>query len=164
MKLSRSPHPLDDITDREYPYHRPVEVFLWLAVLLVAGLLCGACSHLTPDTREKWSQTGQYLATRAETIAGRVILNAAFASLNSSDADFLDSAAAGLRSETTNIVTSADVEKVLSLWTPKAPQWVSLADQLADTYREASAGAPAPVVLEALASGLNRAAAGDRLP
>jgi hypothetical protein len=135
-----------------------------IVAILIPALCLTGCQPQTPETRAKWAQTGQVLATRAANIAGRVILNAALASVTNQDADFLDSAAHGLRSEIPNIVTSDDVARIVQIWTPPAAQWTHLAGQLADQFAEASKDTPAAVAVEALAIGLNRAAAGDRLP
>jgi hypothetical protein len=62
-------------------------------------------------------------------------------------------------------VTSADVERLVRIWAPAGDQrYEHLAVQLADTHREAARGADPRMVVEALATGLNKAAASEREP
>ena len=134
-----------------------------IAAVGLVGAVLAVCLALDGCAQKaQWKQTGEYLAARAMAIAGRAVLNATVETAVN-DADFLDSTAAGLRSEA--IVTSSDVERLVRIWAPEGDQrYEHLAVQLADTHREAARGADARIVVEALATGLNRAAASEREP
>lgn len=173
MKLSRTPHPFETVLQpSEYPYAGVLRSLSAIAFLLVMGLMIGACAltaeqkRRLADTEMKLGQTAEYIAKRAASIAGRVVINAAVGQLQDSDANFLDSAAAGLRSQVPDLVTATDVATIVQIWTKPGPQWSHLAVQLADTYHEATRDREIPkaAVIEALATGLNAAAAQDRLP
>lgn len=141
---------------------RPVALSLILLALILLASAFSGCAITGQDHAAQWSATGEFLQKRAMTIAGHVVLNAATAALDDSDADWLDSAAAGLRAS--SIVTSDDVRSVVAVWTPDDPRWSKLAADLADTAKESFRGADLRAVVEALARGLEAAASSERQP
>jgi hypothetical protein len=136
---------------------------LGLLTLVALFLLSLSGCTLTPDQKAKWGATGSFLASKAAKIAGKVILNAAVSQLDGNNkADFLDSAAVGLRSEMENVITAEDVYGVIKIWTPDKSHWDELAHQAALLYGK-TPGTPQDKV-EAIAEGLNIAASSQRTP
>lgn len=140
------------------------EIRAWL----VAGLLCfsismTACS-LTPEQKKQWSATGGLVARKVAAVAGKVVLDSAIASLTGKEANWLDSAAAGVRTLPASI-TSEDIAEVVKIWTPaeKSEKWDKLGNAIADVAKqELERGTPPPKVAEGVAVGLNNAAATAR--
>jgi hypothetical protein len=131
-------------------------------ILATLALLLAGCT-LTPEQKAKWGATGSFVASKAASLAGKIILNAAVSQFDGNNkADFLDSAAEGLRTQMTTAITSDDVAQIIKIWTPDKPHWGELASQAAQLY-DATPGKPMDKV-EAIASGLNIAAASQRLP
>lgn len=129
-------------------------ILLAIASFLMVWLFLG-CSSMTDDQKAKWGATGSFLAQKAMQIAGNVILSAATSSQDAGHkADWLDSAAAGLRTEVS--ISSDDVSRLVQIWTPERNHWTTLAENLAKAYEDAP-GSPAQKA-EALARGLNEAA------
>jgi hypothetical protein len=103
------------------------------------------------------------LAQTASNLAVNIIVAKATSGQDlSAKSNYLDSAAAGLRSlqnKTGGLVTAQDVGAIVSQFTdPSKTHWSDLANKLSKAY--ASDPTPSPdVKLEALAIGLNTAAA-----
>lgn len=107
-------------------------------------------------------QTANLLAVKAATIAGKVILSAA-TSQNDSDvkANYLDSVAQGVRSlDWSSAITADDIKAVATIWAPDAAHWQYLGQELGSAFNQTSG--PTDQRLEAIASGLNVAAATER--
>ena len=138
---------------------------LWLRAFVVClglTLLFGGCSSLTPEQRGKWSATGGLLARKAMAVAFSSVLNAAQSKADAGvKADWLDSLATGLRAQGPGLVTSDDFRAVAAIWAPAQERWQTLAGQLGTIYTAANAAPPA-VRVEALATGLQTAAAEAR--
>ena len=139
--------------------------------LLIAGAslaLYGltGCSWIAAHQKQ-WNATLRVVEERALTVATRVLIGMA---VNQSDkafkADFLDSVAAGLRENAATVVSSEDVARIVSIWSPNdGGHWQTLAGQLgtvaADAFERSGRNQTA-VVVENIASGLNHAAASAR--
>jgi hypothetical protein len=121
--------------------------------LLILPLLILVSCSLTDDQKVKWKATGSVVATKIGAAVAKVVINSAVQSLSGGEqADFLDSAAAGLRTIPAT-VTSADVEAIVRIWaTPKGeptpPEMIAAAKKIATV-----SASP-----EVLAEGANRAA------
>lgn len=146
-----------------HPPHRPQQSPIYLQVPLCLSLLLLAACSLTPDQKQKWGATGSFLAGKAARLAGQIVLSAAIDQFDGgTKANFLDSAATGLRSEMTNVITADDLATVIKIWTPNKSHWNELADEAAKVYA-AAPGKPADKV-ESVAMGFNIAAASERQP
>lgn len=126
---------------------------------LLAFAILG-CESLTPEQRENLNQTGSLVAKKAASLAGQLLLNSAANAIEERYSEnYLHSAAQGLRSESLSIVTAEDVRRVVDIWTPKEPQFNTLASNLAAAYAEAKeSGTPPAVAVEAVAVGIQQAA------
>lgn len=128
-----------------------------LVVMIGAALALSACA-LSDAQRAKARETGSFLAGRIGTVVARVVITSAIQSLTEgSQADFLDSAAQGLRTLPAQ-VTSEDIDHVITIWTKPAPG-VAPPPEIQAAARKvlevhATNGAPP----EVLAQGLNKAA------
>lgn len=121
---------------------------------------------MTLEQRENWEKTYQWAIQKASHIATVTVLNVAVSQLDKENkADFLDSAAAGLRSAVTDsLITANDVKFLLQTWTPDKTHWNALAEAF---YKEWASNPPksleeARARLEAYARGLQEAAAEAR--
>lgn len=148
----------------EPPLSRAFRLVVFFLALILLGALVAACAPISPARAQAAWSGSELLARRAMTIAGRVVLNAEVGTLRDSDADFLDAAAAGLRSGMPDLVTGDDVAAVVRSWTPAGPQWARLAVELGAAFDTGRRAGAREAVLEALAAGLNAAAASDRQP
>lgn len=134
-------------------------------LLLLPVLLLCSCASLKTWWTAHSSQVGataQLLAVKAATIAGKVILSAA-TSQNDSDAkaNYLDSVAQGVRSlDWSNAITADDIKAVATIWAPDSAHWQNLGSELGSAFNQTSG--PTDQRLEAIASGLNTAAATER--
>ena len=132
-----------------------------LTLLLVLSALTG-CAWSTAH-RVQIDGTLAVVGHRALLVAENVLLSAATSELDAAfKADFLDSIASGLRANEGSIVTSGDVAKIVTLWSPNdGAAWQSLAGgvaQVADQALAANGNTQAAAVVEQLATGLNAAA------
>lgn len=137
---------------------------------LIAALLCLA--SLTGCTWIKAHQpqltaTASVIGQRALIVAEQTLLSAAVSEADSGfKADYLDAISSGLRANETNIVTSDDVAKIVTIWSPNdGSHWQALASGLAHVTDQAltiSGQNKAATIVEQLATGLNAAAANAR--
>jgi hypothetical protein len=142
-----------------------------LFLAAIVSLSLSGCT-LTAQQKEKWSATGSavgsLIAEKALKIAEQAVISyATSASDGRTKADFLDSAAAGLRANMGSIVSSEDVAAVVRIWTPAAegpPHWEDLAGKLAASYAKNQRTGTSQQVVEQLAEGLQLAAASERQP
>jgi len=107
------------------------------------------------------------IGDRAMSVAEQTLIAAAVSEADAGfKADYLDSIAQGLRANEADIVTSADVQKIVTIWSPNdGTQWQRLAGkvaQLADQGLTARGDKQAAAVVEQIATGLNAAAATTR--
>lgn len=130
-----------------------------LFTLAIIPLLAG-CTF-TRDHKAQIAATGQYLATRAASVAASVVIRAAVDQRDAfRKADFLDSAALGLRTSMLDIASrKQDAREVLRIWTADKPHWSELAERLSTEIELAGGG---PDSIESVATGLNNAAASER--
>lgn len=128
-------------------------------ILPLLALALVSCESLTLEQRENLNQTGSLLAKKAASIAGQLLLNSAMSAIEERySANYLHSAAQGLRSESLSIVTAEDVRRVVDIWTPEEPKFTQLASNLAAAYVEAKdAGTPPAEAVEAVAAGVQEA-------
>lgn len=117
--------------------------------LLGLSLAIDGCGSL-----EKWKATGAYLAPKIASALAEAALNATAQKLTNGDkADFMDSAAAGLRAS----VSSADVEAVAKIW--MTPPKEKIAPELAVVAKKADTLAKETMVSnETMATAFNLAA------
>lgn len=134
----------------------------WLILYFCVCLLVGCATNgpdATKNTRNaKINATASFVAQKVATVAFQTILSAAVSQSDSqARSNYLDGLAAGFRTQEGNLLTSNDVQSLVSIWTPQAPHWSQLGVQLADTYTKANPKTPAEAkaVLEAIAQGLN---------
>lgn len=106
--------------------------------------------------------TGSLLAQKAATLAVKVVLNAATSQKDTdSKANYLDSMAAGVRSlDWSTAISADDIKQVAAIWTPANANWQYLGSSLGSAFNQTSG--PTDQRLEAIASGLNAAAATSR--
>lgn len=145
---------------------RPANILLFLAFAALFTLPIG-CT-MKPETKAKWSATGKLVAADAAKIAFNTVISAAVSHFDgSAKADFLDSAAQGLRENMPSIVTSDNVADIVKIWTPAAEgpsHWTELAEQLAAAYAEHATPGTRQQIVEALSEGLQVTAASERQP
>lgn len=120
---------------------------------------------MTPGQKAQWSATGSVVAQKAVTIALNTVISAAQSPSDAGDkADWLDSLSTGLRAQAPGLVTSDDFKAIAAIWTPaNKPHWQALSNELADLY-ERTKDLPEAERTEAIARGLNAAAARARIP
>jgi hypothetical protein len=140
----------------------PVKVLIPLAIIaagLIAAAFLSGCA-MTAEQSANARATAGLIAGRVASIAGSVIMNS-LANQNEGE-DFLHSAATGLRTQSLSIVTAEDVRKVIDIWTPERPQWEKLGDKAGEEFERATAaGLAPPVAVEAIAEGMQDAAANE---
>jgi hypothetical protein len=138
--------------------------------LIVAALLplfaLSGCAWITAH-QTQIDSTLAVVGQRALSVAENVLLSVAVDEADSGfKADYLDAIASGLRANETTIVSSADVEKIVQIWSPNdGDAWQSLAGgvaQIADQALTATGKPQAAAVVEQIATGLNNAAAAAR--
>lgn len=110
------------------------------------------------NTGEQWKATGSFVAKRLGSVIAQTVINSAVQSLTGGEkADFLDSAAQGLRTLPAN-VTSDDIAHVIAIWStpPKeaTPPEMKAAASKAVTTNVTTGATP-----EVLAQAFNEAAA-----
>ena len=140
-----------------------------LVLPIVVGLLFASCSHLTPAQQKTAAAVGGAaldLAQHVVDIAVQVVVMKATSDADlSKKSDLLDSAAVGLRSLESNtggLVTPGVVAATVSQFTdPTKTHWGDLANQLSAQVSNSSL--PPNAALEAVATGLNTAAATSRI-
>lgn len=135
---------------------RPTVLFLACLGLLVSG-----CT-LSPETKAKWSATGDIVGPKIASLAGQLLVNSIGAQMSHPDANYLDSAAQGARTLSVN-GTGEDIGNLFRIWTKKDARFEKLAvevEKVATT--EIDKGVPPQVVAEKIAIGLNGAAATAR--
>lgn len=141
----------------------PSDVGLRPTVLFLAciGLLVSGCT-LTPETKAKWSATGDIVGPKIASLAGQFLVASIGAQISHSDANFLDSAAQGARTLNVN-GTGEDISNLFRIWTKKDSRFEKLADAVEEVAtKEIAKGTPPQVVAEKIAIGLNGAAASAR--
>jgi hypothetical protein len=83
----------------------------------VACFLCLLLSSCALVNDPRWRATGSVVATKLGAAVAKIVINSAVQSLSGHEqADFLDSAAAGLRT-LPGTVSSDDVEAIVKIWT-----------------------------------------------
>ncbi|XHR30400.1 MAG: hypothetical protein ACFUZC_07525 [Chthoniobacteraceae bacterium] len=107
------------------------------------------------------------VGNRALNVAEQVLISVAADEADKNfKADFLDAVASGLRQNEATIVNSADVAKIVQIWSPNdGAQWQQLAASLGTVAGNALATAgktEASTIVENIATGLNTAAAQAR--
>lgn len=119
-----------------------------LSTILVFALLSGAltgCAWLQkPTTKSQLTATGSWLLGKAADLAIGAVVNAAQSQADARNkADWLDSLAAGIRTEATASFSGEDIRRLVGIWTPEKPHWQLLAGQLADLAKQAASLPPA---------------------
>jgi len=136
-----------------------------LAILLCLNGLTGCAWTAAHQTQI--DSTLAVVGNRALVVAENVLISAATSEADSNfKADYLDSIASGLRANETTIVSSDDVSKIVSIWSPNdGAAWQSLGvgvAQVADQALTAANKPQAAAVVEQIAAGLNTAAKNAR--
>lgn len=130
-------------------------------ICAICGSFLPACSSWTPETKAKASATGSFLAQKAAAIALRTVVSAAVGQADASTkGNYLDSLATGFRSEVS--IDSSDIAQLVQIWTPgDKPHWAELATSITQLF-ESTRDLPEAERIEAIATGLNLAAAKAR--
>lgn len=142
---------------------------LIVSTLVLMSIGLAGCSSSTTD---KLKETGEFLGKRvlneASKIASRVIIDTATSWADGRDkADFLDSAAQGLRENMLTVVRAEDIAEIVRIWTPARggpSHWNELAVDLADLYAKNATGPERIQIIEQIAQGLQLAAEAERQP
>lgn len=122
------------------------------------ALCIAACLALTScGTTDQWKQTGSLAARKLGPVIAKMVMNSAVQMLSGGEqADFLDSAAAGLRTVAGDI-NDQDVKEIVTIWTtPKKEATPPEMKKVANLV--AAEKAKTDISPEALASALNDAA------
>jgi len=135
-----------------------------LPLLLVALCLTSltGCAWITAH-QTQIDSTLAVVGNRALVVAENVLISAATNEIDANfKADYLDSIASGLRANEASIVTSDDVAKIVTIWSPNdGAAWQSLGAGVAQVADQALTAADKPqaaAVVEQIATGLNTAA------
>lgn len=146
---------------------KPIAFYITLFAI-VSLLPLPGCGTMLPETKARWQATGSLIAKTAARLAFQTVISAATSRLDGSNkADFLDSASQGLRENMGSIVTGANVAEIVRIWTPakEGPShWNELAAKLASAYAKNQTPGTQKQVIEAIATGLQLAAASERQP
>jgi hypothetical protein len=140
----------------------PSDVGLRPTVLFLACLGFLASCTLSPETKAKWSATGDIVGPKIASLAGQFLVNSIGAQISHTDANFLDSAAQGVRTLNVN-GTGEDIGNLFRIWSKNDKDFDKLANAVeVVATKEIDKGVPPQVVAEKIAIGLNGAAASAR--
>lgn len=147
-----------------------------LTLAAFAAIAFAGCSSQppgdTPTARDKLAATGSVIgkrvASEAAKFAANLVINSAVSWMDGRNkADFLDSAAQGLRENMLSIVNANDVSSIVRIWTPAdtgPSHWQELAGGLGQLYADNQTPGTRKRIVEALAQGLQLAAESERSP
>lgn len=125
--------------------------------IITAVVLLGGCAWLSEHSMQL-KATGKIISKKAANVALGVAFDAIGQKIEGR-ADWLDSAAAGLRANAKAMVTVDDIEAVVRVWTPPGQTWPKqLAKGVASIAAQELKGKPVGMVAEGIAKGLNDAA------
>lgn len=125
-------------------------------LLIILALALPSCTYM--DEHPRLASTGGVVARRAAEIAFNTVLTFATSPQDETKKqDYLDGLAVAFRSNIGNVLTSGDVKKLVSEWTPDKPHWQELSEKFGaewDRLKPATAKESA-MFAEAFAAGLN---------